>query len=129
MSRDPALAELLDDLRHDLAKYLSLPLRMLPRDAGSAAVRAALIDALRHTHRSGRETTSARELYARSRARLVQAQASPARLRALDAAVATALAWEAALDRDEPLERAQIEAELAAVGAQIDAWLDEVAGG
>ena len=126
MSRDATLAELLDDLRHDLAKYLSLPLRMLPRDAEPAALRAALADALWHTRRSGGRSTPARELYARARAELLETKADPARLRALDQAVARALAWEGALARDAPLPRAQIEADLSAVGVELEAWSREV---
>ena len=129
MSRATTLAELLDDLRHDLAKYLALPLRMLPRDADAAALRRALIDALVHTRRSGGRSTSARELYARARAELVAAQADPVRLGALDQAVAAALAWESALAGDAPLPRARIEADLAAVGERLDAWAGEVARG
>jgi len=126
MSRDATLAELLDDLRHDLAKYLSLPLRMLPRDADAAALRAALADALLHTRRSAGRSLGARELYARARAQLVEANADAARLSALDEAVASALAWEDALTGAAPLPRARIEADLAAVGVRLEAWTNEV---
>jgi hypothetical protein len=126
MTHPVALAELLDELRHDLAKYLLLPLRMLPRDAGPRAMREALDAALRHTRRHGSSHVGAREIYTRAREGLVAAQADPRRLRALDSAVARALAWEEVLDNGAEIERAALEADLAGIGVELAAWLAEV---
>ncbi|HKU38874.1 MAG TPA: hypothetical protein VJR89_12025, partial [Polyangiales bacterium] len=76
MSRDPALRELLEDLRHDLVKYVRLPLRMLPPDADAAALRGALECALLRTRESRTVTQSARELWRAARPALVAAGAA-----------------------------------------------------
>ena len=131
MSREPALFEVLDDLRHDLAKYLGLPLRMLPRDADQVALRLALEQALHHTRQRSGTSLAAREIYAALRIALLaaSAEAGAARLLALDEAVERALAWEAALSGVRPLDRAAIERDFGAVTAAIDSWLSEARRG
>ena len=129
MSRDPPLGELLDDLRHDLAKYLRLPLRLLPRDADPDLVREAVERALLRTQQSTSGTRSAREIYAAHRAALAGASADPTRLRALDAAVNQALRWELVLVSGAPLDRARIDQDFDALARIIDAWFYEVQRG
>ncbi|MEZ4432501.1 MAG: hypothetical protein R3F65_08820, partial [bacterium] len=58
----PHLAEILDDLQHDLGKHLALPLRMLPRDASDDDVRAAARTALWRTRRGPESSTDAARL-------------------------------------------------------------------
>lgn len=128
MSRDPVLRELLDDLRHDLAKYLRLPLRLLPHDADDELVREAVERALLRTQHTAAGTRSAREIYADRRSALMTATPDPARLRALDAAVQTALRWELVLVSGAPLDRASIDRDFDALTRLIDDWLDEVRG-
>jgi hypothetical protein len=129
MPRDSALVEVLDTLRHDLAKYLSLPLRMLPGDADAAAVRGGLQQALEQTLSSASGPRSAEAIYAELRPQLVAAGAAPTRLQALDVAVVSALGWRAALCSHERLERSAIERDFAAVAGILDDWLDEVTDG
>jgi hypothetical protein len=129
MSRDPALRELLEDLRHDLVKYVRLPLRMLPGDAEPDAVRGALECALLRTRESPQQVLSAREIYARVKPALLSAAPDAARLQAFDAALTRVLAWEAALAGSRALDRSQLEADLAALASTLDAWLAEVSRG
>jgi hypothetical protein len=129
MSSDPALRELLEDLRHDLVKYVRLPLRMLPGDADPDAVRGALACALLRTRESPDEVLSAREIYARAKPALLAAAADPARLAAFDGALARVLAWEARLSGARALDRKQLESDLSALAAALDAWLAEVSRG
>ena len=129
MSRDPALRELLEDLRHDLVKYVRLPLRMLPGDADLDAVRGAVECALLRTRESPQQVLSAREIYAQAKPALLAASANPVRLQAFEAALTRVLAWEACLGGARALDRAQLEADLAALAGALDAWLGEVSRG
>ena len=66
-------AELLDlllDLKHDLGKYLQLPVAMLPPDAGPQALREALEDALSRTRRRGDRVQGAAEIWENFRCEL-----------------------------------------------------------
>jgi hypothetical protein len=119
MAQDSALRELLTDLRHDLAKYLCLPIRMLPRDVDARTLHAALERALLFTRQSPHQTLTAREIYA-----AVRAAATSETLRVLDAAVDRALAWQIALDDQRALDRASIERDFLAVESAIDACLE-----
>lgn len=128
MDRDSWLEEVLDDLRHDLGKYLQLPLRMLPQAATQAQLRAALSQALLHTRTHGSHSQSARTLWLERRAELA-ARAPGPRFAELEAAVESALAWQAALAGDEPLDSARIERDLSAVSGVLEAWLEELSRG
>jgi hypothetical protein len=57
------LIELLRDLRHDLGKYIRLPLAMLPREAGDEEVRSALRQALQATRRGPAGDVPARAIW------------------------------------------------------------------
>ena len=57
------LLDILLDLKHDLGKYLRLPLALLPADASPKEVREALKTGLFSTRKSGVKTTSAQELF------------------------------------------------------------------
>ncbi len=130
MSRDPAaLSELLDDLRHDLAKYLRLPLRLLPRDPDPELLREALERALIRTQQNAAGTRSARQIYARYRPELERLADSGSRLRAVDAAAEAVFAWEAALDGERALDRAAIERDFETLAAVIDGWCNEASRG
>lgn len=117
----PHLAEILDDLQHDLGKHLALPLRMLPRDASDDDVRAAAHTALWRTRRGPESSTDAARLWHDYRAELAEALAGTPAWGALEAAVARVLSWRARLDDPKPLPRAALEADLAAVGDAIRA--------
>lgn len=115
------LAEILDDLQHDLGKHLALPLRLLPADADDAAVRAAARTALCRTRRGPDGATDAATLWADFRAELAPALAGAPGWRRLEGAVERALSWTARLDDPAPLDRGRLAADLTAVGAAIRA--------
>lgn len=126
---DQALCDVLSDLRHDFAKYLCLPLRMLPRDASTVAVGDALEEALLRTRRGPSGVLGARELYASFRRELSELGAAEERLQHFDTVVANALRWEAVLGKGAAIERAAIEQDFNAVAQLIETWQAEVCGG
>jgi hypothetical protein len=65
------LVEQLEDLRHDLGKYIRFETRFLPPDADAAALRAALRADLLQTRRRGDEIESAWALWRRLRPSLL----------------------------------------------------------
>jgi hypothetical protein len=128
MTADATL-DLLLDLKHDLGKYLLLPIGLLPKDADDDALREALRRALRQTRTSGGQAKSARELWQGFVAELGGELAHSAALAELSAAVERALGWERALEQAAPLARAPLERDLAAVRAAIAALIAEVQRG
>lgn len=128
MNADATL-DLLLDLKHDLGKYLLLPIALLPREADGRALRAALERALRSTRSQGGVTRSAREIWLGFDAELAAALPAGGRLGELRAAVERALAWERALGEPGALDRAALERDFTAVQAAIAALIDEARGG
>lgn len=129
-----ATLELLLDLKHDLGKYLLLPLSLLPRAADDAALRDALERALLRTRTrkvAGQEQVQgAREIWQAFAVELAGSGLPRAQLTGVDAAVERALQWERALQaRDAVLERAAIERDLGAVQSAIAQLIDEVRNG
>jgi len=124
-----ATLDLLLDLKHDLGKYLLLPIGLLPKDAGEPELRDALRRALLQTRVSRGQSQSARELWQAFAAELGSELAGSAALAQLRAAVERALAWERALAPEVALERALLERDLQAVQAAIAALIAEVRRG
>lgn len=131
---DDAL-ELLLDLKHDLGKYLLLPLALLPKNAADGAVRAALTRALLQT-RTRRvpadqndgnvsKHIGAAELWRDAASELQHAGCAREALARIDAAVQRALAWQHALAREGALDRSAIERDLGAVQSAIAELIDE----
>jgi hypothetical protein len=125
--------ERLEGLRHDLGKYLVLPVAMLPAAADRAALATALDEGLHRTRRSAAGTRDARSLWDEFQAAAGAALSRFGAHAQLSLAVERALGWgEALKDPTRPLERAQILRELRAVGEAIDglaqALRDELAG-
>lgn len=132
---DESLADALADLAHDLGKAVRRPLAWLPADASDADVRQAAEEALLATRRKGSERISAQALWDAFLAEVEPPQVGtggpavgPA-WAAMVAAVERALAWAARLDPPEPLDRAALEADLAAVTPAIRALIEEVERG
>ncbi len=121
------LIEILEDVHHDLGKHLPLPLRLLPADADSAALRDAARTALLRTRRGADGATAAADLWADFVNELTPAlgrplpAAGPAWV-ALVETMDRALAWGARLDG--ALDRAALMADLTAVGPAVDRVLD-----
>jgi hypothetical protein len=138
MAADATL-DLLLDLKHDLGKYLLLPLTLLPRNADGPAVREALTRALLQTRTRSRAASgaggehpgyvSARELWAGFSAELARAGLGGARIVPLQQAVERALAWERVLAEQSSIERAAVERDFRAVQAAIAQLIAEVGDG
>jgi hypothetical protein len=132
---DDATLELLLDLKHDLGKYMLLPLSLLPRDADDAAVRDALTRALLQTRTrrvpadqnggNSAKHSSAAELWRVAAAELQQTGCARESIARIDAAVQRALAWQHALAREGALDRRAIERDLGAVQSTIAELIDE----
>lgn len=126
LSRDDVLDALLD-LKHDLGKYIRLPVAMLPADAGDADLRQALETALNRTRSGPEGVRSAAELwdgFVEEVGAALDGYSSAAELRR---AVEQALAWRAALgDPDAAVDRQAVEADLGAVGVGIQRLIEEV---
>ncbi len=57
------IVDLLYDLKHDLGKYIVLPVAMLPASSDSSAVKKALYNALYKTRVKGDESVSALQIW------------------------------------------------------------------
>jgi len=124
-----ATLDLLLDLKHDLGKYMVLPIALLPGDADAAALRAALERALRQTRSTRGVTRSAREIWQGFHDELAAVLAPESGLDDLRIAVERALAWEHALSVQDALDRAALERDFHAVQVAIAALIDEARGG
>ncbi|MGD8861803.1 MAG: hypothetical protein PVI30_17465 [Myxococcales bacterium] len=125
-----ALLELLLELRHDLGKYLRMPLTMLPRDAGDGALREALERALLHTRTGPTGVRSAEQIFADFEAQLDGRLEGSAGLQQLRRRLQAALCWSELLEKPaappSPVDRAALMADLDAVSDAIDALIAEV---
>jgi hypothetical protein len=131
-NRKPSHTDIIDavlDVKHDLGKYIRMPMVMLPEDAGEAEVRAAVLAALQRTRSGPRGDRSAREIWAGFRGEVAAVLEGGPAFDALALAVDRALAWEARAAGGAAIERGAVEADLAAVGARIQELLDEVSLG
>ena len=103
------LLELLEDLEHDLGKYLRLPFSMLSSGADDAQLREALERSLLRTRGAGGCYTPAAQIWSEARAALCVTLASgqtlPPRYGHLTSAVDRALAWRDALQGRRGLDR------------------------
>jgi hypothetical protein len=124
-----AILDLLLDVKHDLGKYLIMPIALLPRDADDPALRAALERALRQTRCTRGVTRSAREIWRGFHAELSDVLAPESGLDDLRIAIERALSWEQALARQEALDRAAVERDFGAVQAAIAVLIDEARSG
>jgi hypothetical protein len=121
------LLDLLAALEHDLGKHLALPVTMLPASATPGALADAVRAALTATRTVRGRRTSARELwqaFTREAGPLVRRATA---FVALAGVVERALAWEARLD--EPVDRAAVLRDFAAVKPAIRALTKEVQRG
>jgi hypothetical protein len=124
--------ELLLDLKHDLGKYLLLPIALLPKNAGDAAVRDALTRALLQTRTrrvpadpSATPHVGAAELWRSAQAELERSGCAREGLLRIDAAVQRALSWQDALASEAALDRSAVERDLGAVQRVIAELIDE----
>jgi len=120
---DDELLDLLMDMKHDLGKYIVMPVAMLPTDASPTQLREALRRALLQTRGEGEAAHSAQVLWRG----FVQEGGEPLRALAgfaqLQAAVERATAWESALGADTPIDRDALLSDLRAVGEAMGALI------
>ena len=114
------LVELLQDLQHDLGKYLRMPLAFLPEGASEGDVVAAIRKGLFETRRSGDGVVTASELWERFLEQAKNDLEGEAAFDTLTHTVERALAWEA-LVKGEAVEvdRERARKDFDAVGAAI----------
>jgi hypothetical protein len=127
--RGPNRDDLLDmllDLKHDLGKYIALPLSLLKKDADPGEVRKALEVALRQTRKGPKGVKSARDIW---NTFLDEAQIPLSGYRAfppLKKSVMVALSWESVLKGKSIIPRESVERDLRAVKTAIQGLINEV---
>ena len=128
----PGRTEIVDailDVKHDLGKYIRMPIAMLPDDAPDGALKEAILQALQRTRTGPKGPRSARSIWEGFEAEVGGALRGEPGFAALAASVARALAWEERAAAAEPVERSRVTQDFAAVGARIQELLDEVSRG
>jgi hypothetical protein len=124
------LRETLYDLKHDLGKYIKLPVTMLPKDAPPSIVAEAVLRGIRETRKSPRGVLSAKMLFSAFDARYGDALSHLASYAALKSSVARAEAWARSAEAaPSSMIREAVEPDLQAVSEAIGALLSEVEGG
>ncbi len=114
------IVDVLDDLQHDLGKYLRLPLAFLPEDASQDALREAAVRALFETRRAGDRVEDAASIWGRFCDEVDGALDTLPTFHALVTRVEHAFAWSHMLREDEgPIDRLRIVADFSAVGQAI----------
>jgi len=124
-SRDDLIDALLD-LKHDLGKYIRLPVAILPDDATATEVREALHGAIHHTRKGPGDTRSAQQIWASFVGEAGTALGDSSRMRGLTEAVEQAIGL---ASQDELPPREQLVVRLGAVSERIQLLLEEVSGG
>ena len=114
------LIEHIEDLEHDLGKYLLLPLAMLPHDASSKMVVDAALQGLLRTRSHNGQSQTALELFEQFQ-RVFEAQCEPlSHWQSLVEAMKVAWAWHKKLqDGEVVVARKAIESDFRAVGQAI----------
>ena len=124
------LEDALDDLAHDLGKYIHLPLSFLPPDATDDEVHNAAIIALNHTRRGPSGNQSARELWSDFCREVGNALADYSSWSNLERVVEKALSWtERTAGPFQPEFRDQLIEDLMAVAPAIRRLRGQIDGG
>ena len=121
------LYEALRDLRHDLAKYIRMPIAWLPTEAGQAEERDALELALRKTRVQSGVATPAREIWERFVGEHKEAFGHYKGSESMVEAVQIALAWDDQLTENAALDRDKILSDFDRVTLTIRNLIEEVA--
>ncbi len=128
----PTTGELLDalfDLKHDLGKYLFLPLGMLPREAPLTEVIAAARKGLLQTRIAGDLSRDVADLWREFTDAWADGLSRFDAFERLSRAVDGARAWQNRLTTESPaFSRDELESDFKAVGQAIGALIEEVRG-
>lgn len=120
------LLDALSDLQHDLGKHIAMPVTMLPADATDADLREAVQTALTETRRSPAGTRNAYEIWEGFLVEIGDALTAVPGWNSLTVAVDQALAWEARVDGNAPLDRGAVTGDLVAISTCIRAVMTEI---
>ena len=120
------LIDALMDLKHDLGKYILLPVSMLPADVDQEELRAALASALRNTRVGPESVSNARDIWQAFLTEAEQAATEYKKFVNLRDAVEAALALETQLAADTFLDRSSITKILQNVSERIWMLVEEV---
>jgi len=124
------LLEALHDLKHDLGKYIRLPVSLLPHDASADEIRDAVVCAIDETRKGPRGVVSAKELWSAFVRECGDGCASFPTYERLGPAVERAASLRERIDMpEERVERSEIERYLGEVRAAIQALIEEVENG
>jgi hypothetical protein len=114
------VVDILDDLQHDLGKYLYLPLAFLPAGAPDAAVREAARRGLLETRRAGAKIDDAASIWRTFHEEVGCALDEIGLFQALVLRVESAFEWTDRLREETvPIDRLRLEADFSAVGRAI----------
>lgn len=130
MNHAEDLLDALYDLKHDLGKYIRMPVLMLPKDADPEVVAAEVERAIDRTRKGPTGVRSAMEIYRAFTAEWESVASAFKEYRALENAVERAVAWRRKVKSpDTSWTRAELERDLTQVGETILALIREVEGG
>ncbi len=125
------LLDELYDLKHDLGKYIRLPIALLPSDAGQDDIREALETALLKTRKGPGGIRSARQIWLEFSNVWGGVLKDFRAFERLASAVSRAIDWEARLaGKDQTdLDREALSCDFDRVGQAIEEFIEEVANG
>lgn len=123
-----AILEALDDLKHDLGKYLVMPVAMLEPGAAPEQVRDAVAQALLRTRVGPSGTSSAADLWQAFQLEVGDGPDARDALAPLARSVDRALDWQAALAAGSAVDRQAVLADFRAVSVAIDGVVAALSG-
>lgn len=124
-AEDPVL-EALSQLKHDLGKYMRMPVAFLAPDASKEDLKQALEMALFQTRSGAGGTQTAKEIWGAFVTDYASALEGHLGFTELTSSVEEALAWEEALSDETVLDQAAITRDLSQVGVQITCLMGEL---
>ncbi len=124
-TENPAL-EALDQLKHDLGKYIRMPVAFLAPDASKQDLKQALEMALLQTRSGGGAAQSAKEIWQDFVTENSSTLEGHIGFTELTSAVEDALAWEVALSDESRLDQAAITRDLGQISVLISSLMREL---
>ena len=126
MSRERLAYEALDQLKHDLGKYMRMPVAFLSPDASKEDLKQALEMALLQTRSSAQGYQKASEIWGNFLKDWGASFDEHQTFQRLVSTVENALSWEAALEDDSRLNQTEITRDLSQVNQVISTLMDEL---
>ena len=126
MDTENPVLDALDQLKHDLGKYMRMPVAFLAPDASKDDLKQALEMALLQTRSGGGRTQTAKEIWQDFLVDNSSALEGHIGFTELTSAVESALAWEAALSDESRLDQVAITRDLGKVSVLISSLMQEL---